>query len=63
MLHASVARFVESCNIASKANISYLLLESSKSLWNSLVGVLDSPNNRKLVIVPMTKVHSYFLAC
>jgi hypothetical protein len=63
LLHASVTRFVESCNIAAKANINYLVLESSKSLWNAMVGILDSPFNRKLLIVPMSKVHSYLLAC
>lgn len=50
LLHASVAHFVESCNIASKAGIGYLLLESSKCMWNALLGVLDAPNNRKLLI-------------
>ena len=30
LLHASVARLTESCNIAAKAGISYLVLESAK---------------------------------
>ena len=59
LLHASVARFVESCNIASKAGIGYLLLESSKCMWNALLGVLDAPNNRKLLIQPLSQVHQY----
>jgi hypothetical protein len=61
LLHASVARFVESCNIASKAGIAYLVLESAKSMWNAIIGILDAPNNRKMLIKPMSDVHSYFL--
>ena len=54
LLHASVSHFVESCNIASKAGIGYLLLESCKCMWNALLGVLDAPNNRKLLIKPLS---------
>ena len=59
LLHASVSHFVESCNIASKAGIGYLLLESCKCMWNALLGVLDAPNNRKLLIKPLSQVHQY----
>lgn len=62
LLHASVARLVESCHIASKAGIGYLVLESSKSMWNSMLGVLDAPNNRRLLVDPMCKMHTYLLA-
>lgn len=59
LLHAAVAHFVESCNIASKAQIGYLLMESCKCMWNALLGILDAPNNRKLLIKPLSLVHSY----
>ena len=59
LLHASVSHFVESCNIASKAGIAYLVLESAKQMWNALLGLLEAPHNRKLVIKPMALVHSY----
>lgn len=54
LLHASVSHFVESCNIASKAGIGYLLLESCKCMWNALLGLLDAPNNRRLLIRPLS---------
>lgn len=28
-------------------------------MWNSLLGLLEAPHNRKLVIQPMSLVHSY----
>jgi hypothetical protein len=56
-----VGRFVESCNISSKAGISYLVLESAKSMWNALVGLLDAPNNRKMLIKPLSLVHEYLM--
>jgi hypothetical protein len=28
-------------------------------MWNALLGVLDAPNNRKMLITPLSKVHSY----
>ena len=28
-------------------------------MWNALIGILDAPNNRKLLIKPMSQVHSY----
>ena len=62
LLHASVGHFVESCNIASKAGIAYLVLESAKSMWNAIIGILDAPNNRKLLIRPMGLVHNYLKA-
>jgi hypothetical protein len=52
LLHVSTAHFVESCHIASVAGISYLVLESAKQMWNALLGLLDAPHNRKLVIKP-----------
>lgn len=54
-----MGHFVESCNISSKAGIAYLVLESAKSMWNAIIGLLDAPNNRKLLIKPMALVHSY----
>jgi len=59
LLHASVTHFVESCNIASKAGIGYLLLESCKCMWNALLGLLDAPNNRRLLVRPLSQVHQY----
>lgn len=61
-MHASVGHFVESCNIASKAGIAYLVLESAKSMWNAIINLLDAPNNRKLLIKPMSLVHKYLKA-
>ena len=49
---------MESCNIGSKAGIGYLVLESAKQMWNALIPLLDAPNNRKLLVKPMTQVHS-----
>ena len=31
-------------------------------MWNAMVGVLDAPHNRKLLIAPMSKVHACLLA-
>ena len=59
LLHESVAHFVESANIAAKAGIGYLLLENCKCMWNALLGILDAPNNRQKLIMPLSKVHSY----
>lgn len=28
-------------------------------MWNAIIGLLDAPNNRKLLIKPMALVHSY----
>ena len=28
-------------------------------MWNALLGILDAPNNRKLLIKPLSLVHSY----
>lgn len=28
-------------------------------MWNAVVGILDAPNNRKMLIKPMSDVHSY----
>ena len=57
LLHESISHFVESCNIAAKAGISYILLETCKCMWNALLGILDAQNNRKLLIKPLCKVH------
>ena len=54
----SVAHFVEACQIGAKTNISFLVLEAGKLMWNALIPLLDQPNNRKLLIMPMTSVHS-----
>ena len=35
------------------------MLESAKSMWNAIIGLLDAPNNRKLLIKPMALVHTY----
>ena len=59
LLHASVSHFVESCNIASKAGIGFLLIENCKSMWNALLGLLDAPNNRRMLIKPLSLVHQY----
>jgi hypothetical protein len=37
----------------------FLLIENCKSMWNALIGILDSPNNRILLIKPLSQVHSY----
>jgi len=31
-------------------------------MWNAIVGLLDAPNNRKLLIKPMALVHAYLKA-
>lgn len=38
------------------------MLESAKSMWNAIIGILDAPNNRKLLIRPMALVHNYLKA-
>ena len=55
----AVSHFVESCNISAKAGIGYLVLESAKLMWNALLPLLDSPNNRKLLVKPLTSVHGH----
>jgi hypothetical protein len=59
LLHTSVSHYVESCSIAAKASIGYLVLEQAKSMWNALLPLLDAPNNRKLLISPLHKVHNF----
>lgn len=56
LLILSVNHFVESCQIGSKAAIGYLVLESAKLMWNALLPLLDAPNNRKVLIKPLTNV-------
>ena len=62
MLLLSVGHFVESCFIASKAHIGYLVLESAKLMWNALLALLDQPNNRKQLVKPLSNVHNYLKA-
>jgi hypothetical protein len=62
LLHASVERLVESCTIGAKAKIGYLVLESSKQMWNSMLGILDAPHNRRLLVGPMCAMHANLLA-
>lgn len=52
-----ISHFVKGCELASKSNLSFVLLEMSKLLWNALIPMLDSSFNRKKLIDPMTKVH------
>ena len=35
------------------------MLESAKSMWNSVICILDAPNNRKMLIKPLADVHTY----
>jgi hypothetical protein len=28
-------------------------------MWNALLGLLDAPNNRKLLIKPLSNAHTY----
>jgi hypothetical protein len=50
LLLTSVSHFVEACNIATKASLSFLLIETVKLLWNSLLPLLDTQYNRKKLI-------------
>ena len=54
LLHTAVSHFVESCNIASKAKMGFLLIENARCMWNALIGILDAPYNRRLLIKPLT---------
>jgi hypothetical protein len=58
LLHMAVAHFVDSCALAAKSQISFLVLESGKSMWNALIPLLDQPHNRKLLIKPLCSVHA-----
>ena len=58
LLHMAVSHYVEACAIGAKAGISFLVLEAAKLMWNSLILLLDQPNNRKMLIKPMSSVHS-----
>jgi hypothetical protein len=58
LLHMSVAHFVEACALGARSNISFLVLESGKLMWNALIPLLDQPNNRKLLIKPLCSVHA-----
>ncbi len=57
LLHMAVSHFVDSCALGAKSQISYLVLESAKSMWNALIPLLDQPHNRKLLIKPLSSVH------
>jgi hypothetical protein len=37
----AVAHFVESCALGAKSQISFLVLESAKLMWNALILLLD----------------------
>jgi len=52
-----INHFVKGCELASKANLSFVILELGKLMWNALIPMLDSAYNRKKLIEPMTKVH------
>jgi len=45
---------VESASIAAKAGLGFLVLETTKLLWNALLPLLDAPYNRKLLIKPLS---------
>lgn len=55
----AVSRFVEACSLGARANISFLVLEGGKLMWNALIPLLESPHNRKLLIKPMSMVHDF----
>lgn len=59
LLHTAVGHFVESCNIATKGHLTFLLLETCKLMWNALLPLLDTSYNRKQLIGPLSTVHSY----
>lgn len=48
---------MKGCELASKANLSFVLAEMSKLMWNAVLPMLDAAHNRKKLIDPMTKVH------
>lgn len=58
LMHMSVAHFVEACALGARSNIPFLVLEAGKLMWNALIPLLDQPNNRKLLIKPLTSVHA-----
>ena len=58
LLHMAVSHFVESCALGAKSQISFLVLESAKLMWNALILLLDQPHNRKLLIKPLASVHT-----
>ena len=41
LLHMAVSHFVDSCALGAKAQISFLVLESGKLMWNALIPLLD----------------------
>lgn len=43
----SVSHFVEACALGAKCNISFLVLESAKLMWNALIPLLESAHTRK----------------
>ena len=58
ILHLSVGHFVSGCDIASKASLSFVLIEMCKLMWNAMLPLLDSKYNRNRLIDPIAKVHS-----
>lgn len=56
-MHTSVSHFVNGCDIAAKAGLSFVLIEMSKLMWNALLPLLDSKYNRNRLIDPISKVH------
>lgn len=57
-----IIHFVKGCELASKANLPFVLGEMSKLMWNALIPMLDAAHNRKKLIEPMSKVHELLLA-
>jgi hypothetical protein len=41
LMHMSVAHFVEACALGARSNISFLVLEAGKLMWNALIPLLD----------------------
>ena len=57
-MHMAVAHFVEACALGAKSSISFLVLEAAKLMWNALIPLLDQPHNRKMLIGPLSSIHS-----
>jgi len=57
ILHTSVSHFVNGCDIAAKAELSYVLIEMCKLMWNAMLPLLDSKYNRNWLIDPISRVH------
>lgn len=57
ILHLSVSHFVNGCDIAAKAGLSFVLIEMCKLMWNAMLPLLDSKYNRNRLIDPISRVH------